>query len=69
MLARLRRIARHDEGASAVEYGLLVSAIAAVIIVIVFAFGSLVQNVFEKTCLEIVTNGQPLDIESSCSTG
>ena len=36
MLQRIRTTLRHDEGASAVEYGLLVAAIAAVIVIIVF---------------------------------
>lgn len=42
--------ARNDEGASAVEYGLLVAAIAAVIVVIVFSLGGVIKNVFSKTC-------------------
>ena len=39
-----------DEGASAVEYGLLVAAIAAVIILLVFALGGFVQGAFKTTC-------------------
>lgn len=51
MLARLRKTGRtDDEGASAVEYGLLVAAIAAVIIIIIFALGGVVKGVFQKTC-------------------
>ena len=47
----LRRInLTDDRGASAVEYGLLVAAIAAVIVIIVFALGGVVQNLFSKTC-------------------
>jgi pilus assembly protein Flp/PilA len=54
MLARLRRTTTQDDtGASAVEYGLLVAAIAAVIIVAVFAFGGFVQNIFNETCDEV----------------
>ncbi|MGF1664238.1 MAG: Flp family type IVb pilin [Kineosporiaceae bacterium] len=54
MLARLRRTTTQDDrGASAVEYGLLVAAIAAVIIVAVFAFGGFVQDVFEDSCTSI----------------
>lgn len=50
MLARIRRTAtRSDEGASAVEYGLLIAAIAAVIVGIVFGLGTLVKNSFSKT--------------------
>ncbi len=39
-----------DEGASAVEYGLLVAAIAAVIILLVFALGGFVKGAFQQTC-------------------
>ena len=53
----LRRHAKDDEGASAVEYGLLVAAIAAVIVVIVFALGGLVKDKFQTTCNSISTNG------------
>jgi pilus assembly protein Flp/PilA len=41
------RLAKMDErGASAVEYGLLVAGIAAVIVAVVFALGSTLQGVF-----------------------
>ncbi len=46
----------HNEaGASAVEYALIVVAIAAVIVVIVFALGLAVQGMFTDTCDEIGT--------------
>jgi pilus assembly protein Flp/PilA len=48
-LARLRR----DEGASAVEYGLLVAAIAAIVVTVVFAIGRFVQAGFNDTCTRI----------------
>jgi pilus assembly protein Flp/PilA len=41
---------RKDDGASAVEYGLLVAGIAALIVVIVFALGGVVRNTFSDTC-------------------
>lgn len=41
---------RDDQGASAVEYALLVAAIAAVIVVVLFVFGSVIQGVFSTTC-------------------
>jgi pilus assembly protein Flp/PilA len=41
---------RDDEGASAVEYGLLVAAIAAVVILLVFAIGTYVKGAFKTTC-------------------
>ena len=61
MIAYMRAVRRHakdDEGASAVEYGLLVAAIAAVIVVIVFALGGLVRDKFQSTCNSIDTNGK-----------
>jgi pilus assembly protein Flp/PilA len=39
-----------DRGASAVEYGLLVAAIAAVVVVILLALGGQVLGLFDKTC-------------------
>ena len=45
------RIAKADErGASAVEYGLLIAGIAALIVVVVFAFGGVIASVFSNTC-------------------
>ena len=41
---------RNEEGASAVEYGLLVAAIAALIVLIVFALGGVISDSFNKTC-------------------
>lgn len=41
---------RPDDGASAVEYGLLIAGIAALIIVAVFAFGGSVGGLFSDTC-------------------
>jgi pilus assembly protein Flp/PilA len=53
MFAYMRAVRRHvngDAGASAVEYGLLIAAIAAVIVVVVFALGSVVKSKFSNTC-------------------
>ena len=46
------RMQRHrsDVGASAVEYGLLVAAIAAVIVVLVFMLGRVTQGSYAQTC-------------------
>ena len=52
------RLAHHDErGASAVEYGLLIAGIAALIVVLVFAFGGVLQNIFKNTCNSVATGG------------
>lgn len=59
MFAYIRRIqsSKNDEGASAVEYGLLVAAIAAIIILVVFALGSFVKGAFKDTCDSFETSG------------
>jgi pilus assembly protein Flp/PilA len=44
---------REARGASAVEYGLLVAAIAAVIILVVFALGDNVNELFRGTCQNV----------------
>lgn len=50
----LDRERKADEtGASAVEYGLLVGGIAAVIVVLVFALGGQVQELFDDTCTAV----------------
>ena len=52
------RFARDEErGASAVEYGLLIAGIAALIVVVVFAFGGLLKNVFSNTCKSVANGG------------
>ena len=53
MLEFIRYIAarRNEEtGASAVEYGLLVALIAAVIVLVVLALGGVVKEAFKDTC-------------------
>ncbi len=48
------RLAKMDErGASAVEYGLLIAGIAALIVVVVFAFGGVLKNIFSNTCTKV----------------
>jgi Flp pilus assembly pilin Flp len=47
----LLKLAKRDEqGASATEYGLLAVAIAALIVLIVFALGGVVEDLFENSC-------------------
>jgi len=54
MLAYIRKVTSNKEdGASAVEYGLLVAAIAALVVIIVFALGGVVKEVFEDTCSKV----------------
>jgi pilus assembly protein Flp/PilA len=60
--ARLSQM--EDRGASAVEYGLLIAGIAALIVVIVFAFGGVIKSVFSQTCSKINASAS---VGSSCS--
>lgn len=50
MLKLVTRFVRDESGAAAVEYGLLVAAIAAIIIVTVFYLGGYVEAAFQTTC-------------------
>ena len=56
---------RNEEGASAVEYGLLVAAIAALIVIIVFALGGIVKETFSKTCSSIQSGAS---LTATCSS-
>ena len=61
-------IHRSDEdGASAVEYGLLVAGIAALIVLIVFAFGGIIQGVFKSTCDTVANKGASSASNASCT--
>lgn len=50
------RTNRDEDGASAVEYGLLVAAIAALIVIVIFVLGGVIKNTFSKTCDTISSN-------------
>ena len=48
------RFAKMEErGASAVEYGLLIAGIAALIIAVIFLFGGTLRDIFNKTCASV----------------
>ena len=47
-MKRLMSFLKDEEGATAVEYGIMVAAIAAVIITVVFVIGTKVDVAFEK---------------------
>ena len=59
MIEYFRTFANRDaeDGASAVEYGLLVAGIAALVVAIVFVFGGVVKNQFGNTCKTVKNNG------------
>ena len=48
MLTNLKKLLKDDDGATAVEYGLIVAAIAGLIIVVVFALGGKVNGSFKS---------------------
>ncbi|MFL5305141.1 MAG: Flp family type IVb pilin [Polyangia bacterium] len=48
MLKNALKLLRDEEGATAVEYGLIVAAIAGLIIAIVFVLGNKVKNQFNN---------------------
>jgi pilus assembly protein Flp/PilA len=54
---------RAESGASAVEYGLLIAGIAAIIAVAVFAFGGGSTGMFQDSCKTIFENNSA----GSCS--
>ena len=63
------RLAKMEErGASAVEYGLLIAGIAALIVVAVFALGPFVREAFENTCSAVGSgDDNPATDPNSCS--
>jgi pilus assembly protein Flp/PilA len=61
------RLAKMEErGASAVEYGLLIAGIAALIVVAVFALGPIVKEAFTDTCDAIETGTGSTINSASC---
>ena len=61
MIKRIRQTSKRakDQGASAVEYGLMVAAIAAIIVGVVFGLGNLVKTNLSDTCTTIAANTSP----------
>ena len=54
MLRNLKKLLKDEQGATAVEYGLIVAAIAGLIITVVFVLGNKVKNSFSN-----VANAMP----------
>ena len=48
---------RHDDGATAAEYAILVSAIAAVIVAVVIGLGAVVAGMYGSTSTCVATKG------------
>jgi pilus assembly protein Flp/PilA len=60
------RRGRTESGASATEYGLLVSAIAALVVAVVFLLGGQVAELFGTTCTAVEAEAQT---GADCSGG
>ena len=56
MIVGISRFFNDEEGASAVEYGILVALIAVAIIIIVQLVGIKLENVFNQVCYRINNN-------------
>jgi pilus assembly protein Flp/PilA len=54
--ATLRSRVRDEVGASGVEYGILVAAVAALIVALAFAIGNFIQGAFETVNTSLDTN-------------
>lgn len=62
-----RRAKNDERGASAVEYGLLIAGIAALIVVAVFALGPVVEGAFNETCASITASDASTANDNSCA--
>jgi pilus assembly protein Flp/PilA len=57
---------RNQDGASAVEYGLLVAGIAALVVAIVFVFGGVIRDAFAGTCNTVASHNTASGGATSC---
>lgn len=55
----MRRPRDDDDGAAAVEYALVVTAIAGVIVLVLWVLGGAVNGLFTDTCDEVSAKAQP----------
>lgn len=58
-----RESSRGDAGASAVEYGLIIFAIAALVAAAVFAFGGSISSLFDSSCKTIASKASPANAD------
>lgn len=61
--AEVRALLARDGGSSAVEYGLLVAAVAALLVGVTFGLGAAVSSTLDRTCLAIQTG---MSVEGGC---
>jgi pilus assembly protein Flp/PilA len=56
-----------ERGASAVEYGLLIAGIAALIVAVIFVLGGNLKSVFTDTCSQVSASSSSGDKTCSAS--
>ncbi len=66
ILIQAQKAKMDERGASAVEYGLLVAGIAAIVVVAVMALGPIVKEAFADTCTAIVAGNK--SISTTCKS-
>jgi pilus assembly protein Flp/PilA len=66
LIQRISRRLREDDerGASVVEYGLLIAAVAALVVVAAFAIGNWANSSFNETCDKLAAAGS----DPACAT-
>jgi pilus assembly protein Flp/PilA len=64
-----KRAKMEERGASAVEYGLLIAGIAALIVIAVFALGPIIREAFDTTCDTIASNDNNTTTTADCADG
>lgn len=68
MVRQIRSAQRRDGGATAIEYSLLVAAIAAIIVLLVFSIGKLTKQAYNDTCTAIKLHASTaVASQSTCS--
>lgn len=53
LLKNLRKLLQDEQGATAIEYGLILAAIGGLIILVVFELGTKVNNVFSSVASQM----------------
>lgn len=56
LVSTVKRFWADEEGATAVEYGIMVALIAVAIIAIVYLVGQKLENVFQQVCTKLNNN-------------
>jgi pilus assembly protein Flp/PilA len=58
MIGLLKRFAKNESGATAIEYGLIAAGVSVAIIVVVNSLGSQLKSTFSKISSQLATAGR-----------